>query len=260
MTSHDDQLAMLVSMGFDVMTAQQALLASDGDLEGALGYLLSEHEEAASTPKDSDKKKHTYGVSVRPKHDSKQGRYRYPHLTHGSQAQQEPCDNSPKEYASSSIYQNLSTPRQDSLEESKGDNGTSPNGTPKESQDPAPSDSDIIPTTAQKRPVERASVPRPSLVDTRHLSAEASQGTISLPPPFAPGPGDEETLVSAKIVYDERQYEPVGPLFMAPPSDDAVSRGDMKTVYIFVCCLGLLLVIIGVAVALLLLLFNPMKS
>jgi len=42
---HDTQLATLVSMGFHVIPAQQALKASDGDLEGAIECLLSKHEQ-----------------------------------------------------------------------------------------------------------------------------------------------------------------------------------------------------------------------
>lgn len=101
---HDQQLATLVSMGFDAVQAEEALEASKGKVDDALGYLLKESDTTASDL-DNDKKPHA--ISVRPKHPR-------PAPSHRLLAHHVPWTN-PNEQDSSNAYQETAGSRKHGL-------------------------------------------------------------------------------------------------------------------------------------------------
>lgn len=90
--SDEEHLASLVSMGFDVVKARDALEANEGNMDQAVGYLLSgksrEKQVASSqVARDNADKKVSYreGVSVRPprrKHEDRDDHQYYRHSLH----------------------------------------------------------------------------------------------------------------------------------------------------------------------------------
>jgi len=261
---HDEHLATLVSMGFNASKAEQALEASGGGVDSALGYLLSggvRDTQMASTSAAVDKKKNKYGVSVRNNHENLK---EYSYLRHASHARHVPWSN-PNEEGNSNIYQSLSMPRRHEMEDSGGDDEIS-NVHGKTSKEKLIRANAAIPTATLDIPSGNDETSGPTSTEARgqrEPGAEAVQGTCSFQPlfrPAAPNRGDEETyLASAQVVSDDDQQrpEPPGPLVLASPmpSGDADRRRDMKRIYAFGSAAVLLvLVAIGVAVALVFLL------
>lgn len=230
---YDEQLARLVSMGFHPVNAEEALEATNGDMDQALSYLLSGKTAVGEDDMKEDTKiiamTKTYVDSVGQKQKSR--------------AHEVPWKNRNEFYD-----EELSSPKKPRKEDEVPTMATT-NGTSTLATSFSASPSPTVGFRRRSEPPRRQ--PQPG--------AEAVDGTLSLPPSFPsinpPGRDDETPLVSAELVSQDPRA-PAGPLVLASPlttndnDGGGVTRRELRRCYM-IGCAAIILLAAGIAVALL---------